>query len=295
MKKLIYVLSILLLSFGLVACNRNQEVLVLPETIETFKIEAVSAVPYIYAPLEITKEDDSYNDLLLWLNELEFTEADASKLDGCNGGTDYSITINDDTKFSYLDSCGYYAKVDDQLYEVSNPHPFPYDLDDFPIAKLLASDGLIKPCDLSKETIDTIGIVQPDVYFYDVIINQEIENQKISILELHNGEWEEISYMSDIKDHHYRLALQINDDQIDIYYIFEDGHTKWSVPFEGFDENVISSSSYIQDYNAFEVGDEVSILFKVAAPDSENQSFEVGENFNEYPCSQGIAIVLKIN
>ena len=239
MKKLIYVLSILLLSFGLVACNSSKEVLVLPENIETVKIEAVSSVPYIYAPLEIAKEDDEYNDLVLWLNELEFTEVDANKLDGCDGGIDYSITINDDTKFSYLDSCGYYAKVDDQLYKLSNPHPFPFDLDDFSIAELLASDGLIKPCDLSKETIDAIGIVQPSVYFYDVTINQDIENQKISVLEHHDGEWEEIYHMSDIEEHRYQLALQINDDQVDIYYIFEDGHTKWSVPFDRFDENVI--------------------------------------------------------
>ena len=295
MKKLIYVLSILLLSFGLVACNNSKEVLVLPENIEIVKIEAVSSVPYLYETLEITEEDDSYNDLLLWLNELEFAEANESKLEGCDGGIDYSITINDDIKFSYIDACGYYAKIDDQLYEVSNPHPFPFDLDDFSIAELLASDGLIKPCDLSEETIKAIGIIEPDVYFYDVIVNQDIDNQKISVLEHCDGEWKEISHMSDIKEHHYQLALQINDDYVDIYYIDKDSHTKWSVPFGRFDENIISSSNYIQNYTALEAGDEVSIAFRVAALDSESQSLEVGDNFNDYPCGQGLAIVFKIN
>ena len=294
MKKLIYVLSILLLSFGLVACDSGEKILVLPENIETIKIEAESPVPYLLAPLEITKEDTTYDDFLLWLNELEFTEVDESKLDGCDGGTDYSITINDDTKLSYIDACGYYAKIDDQLYEASNPNPFPYKLDDFPI-DMLFSDGLIKPCDLSEETIKTIGIIQPDVYFYDVIINQNIENQKISVLEYHDGVWEEISHMSDIKEHRYQLALQINDDCVDIYSIYESGHTKWSVPFDRFDENLISSSSYIQDYFPIEVGKELSIAFRVTSLDAESQSFVVGDHYDDYPCGQGIAIVLEIN
>ena len=113
MKKIIYVLIILFLSLDLLACNSSKEVLVLPETIDTIEIEAESPVPYIYAPLKITKEDDTYNDLLLWLNKLEFKETDENKLDGCDGGIYYDITINNDTKFSYINACGYYAKIDD--------------------------------------------------------------------------------------------------------------------------------------------------------------------------------------
>lgn len=135
MKKIIYVLIILFLSLDLLACNSSKEVLALPEIIDTIEIEAESPVPYIYAPLKITKEDDTYNDLLLWLNKLEFKEIDENKLDGCDGGIYYDITINNDTKFLYIDGCGYYAKIDDQFYEVSNSHPFPFNLDDFPIVE----------------------------------------------------------------------------------------------------------------------------------------------------------------
>ena len=130
MKKLIYVLSILLLSFGLVACNSNKDVLVLPENIEKIKIEAVSTTPDTYLPLEITKENNKYNDLILWFNELELTKVDEDIIDGIVGGTDYKFTINN-SNFYYIDGGGHYIENKGELFEVNIPMPL--SLDDFTI------------------------------------------------------------------------------------------------------------------------------------------------------------------
>ena len=295
MKKFISVLSLLLLSFSLIACNDTkdlQEVLVLPQNIETINVEAESAVPYLYAPLEITKEDDTYNDLLLWLNELEFTQIEQSKIEGCAGSTDYGITINNDTKFSYIDGCGYYAKIDDQFYEVSNPIAFPFDLDDFPIADLLNCDLLIRPTKFSNETYDVLNILQPEIRFLDVTVGSEIGSQRLSVYEYDDGIWQEISYMK-IIDHQYQLAFQFFEDYLDIYFIKENSVSKQSVSIEEFDGDQISAINYVQDDTALETGEEVNVILKLGTQTNNLETFDIQEDFRVATCNHGIAVVLK--
>lgn len=239
MKKLIYILLSLLLTISLIACentNNSKEVLTLPENIETIKIEVTSAVPFICAPIEVTQDDDKFNDLLLWLDKLEFTPINEEEIIICEGGLEYNFTINDDVKFSYIVSCDNYVKINEELYEVANKIAFPFELDDFPIAELIANNGLIRPVKFSKETNDILNIIEPEIHFVDVTIKDEIADQKLSVYECNNGTWQEISYMNDIESHHYQLAFQFFEDVLNVYLISDSGHIKWAVPFDKFDE-----------------------------------------------------------
>ena len=151
---------------------------------------------------------------------------------------------------------------------------------------------IIKPSEFSEETKQVLNLLEEEIIFFDIIVDETIKSSTINVWIYENGQWVSNGETSgNIGKTNSQIAIQITESGYNIFTIDESGHMKYSAPYLNIDfENTTQQLSHkITNPTDIRVGNEIPLWVKIGNNDSK---ISITDNFRSSNCSAGIAFTV---
>lgn len=156
----------------------------------------------------------------------------------------------------------------------------------------------IKPSEFSEETRKVLNLFDDEVQFFDIVLDETVKSEKITVWVYKNGVWEESGNTSgpvELLDR--QIAIRLTENSYDLYSIDESGHIKYSCPEleASFDEAMGIIGSRVEGETKLILNEETPILMKIGSKSSSMENYNVTEDFRSFECDAGIVITLTVS
>lgn len=157
-----------------------------------------------------------------------------------------------------------------------------------------ANAMIIKPSEFSKETEEVLKLFDNEIFFLDYKVDETAVSQSINLWIYKDGEWVEAgATFGEIKFLENRIAIQITDDNYNLYMIDENGHSKYGFPVQtDFSVSTAFISSQLSDPTNIELNKEIPLFVKLGT--DKNAIRTTSTDFRNSDCNAGVAITITL-
>ena len=156
----------------------------------------------------------------------------------------------------------------------------------------------IKPSEFTEETREVLDLFDDEVQFFDIVLDETVKSETITVWVYRDGEWEESGKTTGPVDTlERRIAIRLTEDSYELYSIDESGHVKYTSPElnTNFDESMAILGSRVEGETKLVLNEETPILMKIGAEASSMESYNVTEDFRKMDCNAGVVITLTVS
>ena len=87
----------------------------------------------------------------------------------------------------------------------------------------------IKPSEFTEETREVLDLFDDEVQFFDIVLDETVKSETITVWVYRDGEWEESGKTTGPVDTlERRIAIRLTEDSYELYSIDESGHVKYT-------------------------------------------------------------------
>ena len=156
----------------------------------------------------------------------------------------------------------------------------------------------IKPSEFTEETREVLDLFDDEIQFFDIILDETVKSETITVWVYHDGAWEESGKTSGAIDTlERRIAIRLTEDSYELYSMDESGHTKYTAPDlnTNFDESVAILGSRVEGETKLVLNEETPILMKIGSETSSMENYNVTEDFRTMDCNAGVVVTLTVS
>ena len=156
----------------------------------------------------------------------------------------------------------------------------------------------IKPSEFTEETREVLDLFDDEVQFFDIVLDETVKSETITVWVYRDGEWEESGKTTGPVDTlERRIAIRLTEDSYELYSMDESGHTKYTSPDLNinFDESVAILGSRVEGETKLVLNEETPILMKIGAETNSMENYNVTEDFRTMDCNAGVVITLTVS
>lgn len=156
----------------------------------------------------------------------------------------------------------------------------------------------IKPSEFTEETREVLGVFDDEVQFFDIVLDETVKSETITVWVYRDGEWEESGKTSGPADSmERRIAIRLTENSYDLYSMDESGHVKYTYPElnTSFDESVAIIGSRVEGEMQLILNEEIPIWMKIGSETSSMENYNVTEDFRTMDCNAGIVVTLTVS
>ena len=156
----------------------------------------------------------------------------------------------------------------------------------------------IRPSEFSEETRKVLNLFDDEVQFFDIVLDETVKSETITVWVYKNGAWEERGKTSgpvELLDR--QIAIRLTENSYDLYSIDESGHVKYSCPDldTSFDESMGILGSRVEGETKLILNEETPILMKLGSKSGSMENYNVTEDFRTMDCDAGIVVTLAVS
>ena len=156
----------------------------------------------------------------------------------------------------------------------------------------------IRPSEFSEETREVLNLFDDEVQFFDIVLDETVKSETITVWVYKNGIWEESGKTSgpvELLDR--QIAIRLTENSYDLYSIDESGHVKYSCPDldTSFDESMGILGSRVEGETKLILNEETPILMKLGSKSGSMENYNVTEDFRTMDCDAGIVVTLAVS
>jgi len=154
------------------------------------------------------------------------------------------------------------------------------------------SQMYIKPSVFSEETQQILELLDEEITFFDIVLNDNVKSYAISLWIFNDGKWsEQGKILGDNSADAHRIAAKITGDTCVLYSIDENGHSKCTYRDLNisFEESLGIISSKIHSETFIELDTEIPVWVKIGNDENHLESLDL-DNFKNAKCNAGFAI-----
>ena len=153
----------------------------------------------------------------------------------------------------------------------------------------------IRPSEFSEETREVLNLFDDEVQFFDIVLDETVKSETITVWVYKNGIWEESGKTSgpvELLDR--QIAIRLTENSYDLYSIDESGHVKYSCPDldTSFDESMGILGSRVEGETKLILNEETPILMKLGSKSGSMENYNVTEDFRTMDCDAGVVVTL---
>ena len=156
----------------------------------------------------------------------------------------------------------------------------------------------VKPAEFSKETVEVLDLLDGELQFFDISLDETVKSYAISVWVYRDGVWnEDGKTYGNIDFLGKRIAIRLTETSCDIYNISENGHTKSSYPAleTSFDPSMGIGTARIDREIPIELNKEIPIWVKIGTTSNRLDVLDITEDFRNAECDAGIAVTLTVS
>lgn len=156
----------------------------------------------------------------------------------------------------------------------------------------------IRPSEFSEETREVLNLFDDEVQFFDIVLDETVKSETITVWVYKNGIWKESGKTSgpvELLDR--QIAIRLTENSYDLYSIDESGHVKYSCPDldTSFDESMGILGSRVEGETKLILNEETPILMKLGSKSGNMENYNVTEDFRTMDCDAGIVVTLTVS
>jgi len=156
----------------------------------------------------------------------------------------------------------------------------------------------IKPSEFSEETREVLNIFDDEVQFFDIVLDETVKSETITVWVYKNGVWEESGNTAgpvELLDR--QIAIRLTENSYDLYSIDESGHVKYSYPDLdiSFDESMGIIGSRVEGETKLILNEETPILMKIGSKSGSMENYNITEDFRTMDCDAGVVVTLTVS
>ena len=156
----------------------------------------------------------------------------------------------------------------------------------------------IKPSEFSEETRKVLNLFDDEVQFFDIVLDETVKTETITVWVYKNGVWEESGNTSgpvELLDR--QIAIRLTENSYDLYSIDESGHVKYSCPDldASFDKSMGIIGSRVEGETKLVLNEETPILMKIGSKSDSMENYNVTEDFRTMDCDAGVVVTLTVS
>lgn len=156
----------------------------------------------------------------------------------------------------------------------------------------------IKPSEFSEETRKVLNLFDDEVQFFDIVLDETVKSETITVWVYKNGAWEESGKTSgpvELLDR--QIAIRLTENSYDLYSIDESGHVKYSYPDLdiSFDESMGIIGSRVEGETKLILNEETPILMKIGSKSGSMENYNITEDFRTMDCDAGVVVTLTVS
>lgn len=156
----------------------------------------------------------------------------------------------------------------------------------------------IKPSEFSEETRKVLNLFDDEVQFFDIVLDETVKSETITVWVYNNGTWEESGKTSGpVEVLERQIAIRLTENSYDLYSIDESGHVKYSYPNlnVSFDESMGILGSRVEGETKLILNEETPILMKLGSKSGSMENYNVTEDFRTMDCDAGVVVTLTVS
>ena len=156
----------------------------------------------------------------------------------------------------------------------------------------------IKPSEFTEETREVLDLFDDEVQFFDIVLDETVKSETITVWVYRDGVWEENGKTSGLVDTlERRIAIRLTDNSYELYSMDESGHVKYTYPElnSSFDESVAIIGSRVEGETQLVLNEETTIWMKIGSEASSMENYNVTEDFRTIDCNAGVVITLTVS
>lgn len=156
----------------------------------------------------------------------------------------------------------------------------------------------IRPSEFSEETREVLNLFDDEVQFFDIVLDETVKSETITVWVYKNGIWEESGKTSgsvELLDR--QIAIRLTENSYDLYSIYESGHVKYSYPDleASFEKSMGIIGSRVEGETKLILNEETPILMKLGSKSGSMEKYNVTEDFRTMDCDAGIVVTLIVS
>lgn len=155
----------------------------------------------------------------------------------------------------------------------------------------------IKPSEFTEETREVLDLFDDEVQFFDIVLNETVKSETITVWVYRDGAWEESGKTTGPVDTmERRIAIRLTENSYALYSMDESGHVKYTSHLNtSFDESMAILGSRVEGETKLVLNEETPILMKIGAETSSMENYNVTEDFRKMDCNAGVVITLTVS
>lgn len=156
----------------------------------------------------------------------------------------------------------------------------------------------IKPSEFTEETRQALKLFDDEVQFFDIVLDETVKSETITVWVYRNGEWEESGKTSGpVEERERRIAIRLTENSYELYSIDESGHVKYTSPNLNttFEESMAIIGSRVEGETKLILNEETPIWLKIGSETSSMENYNVTEDFRTMDCNAGIVVTLTVS
>lgn len=155
----------------------------------------------------------------------------------------------------------------------------------------------IMPSEFTDETRETLELFDDEVQFFDIVLDETVKSETITVWVYRDGTWEESGKTSgSVEELERRIAIRLTENSYDLYSMDESGHVKYTSALNTtFDESMAVVSSRVEGETLLVLNEETPIWMKIGSKSSSMEGFNVTEDFRNMDCNAGIVVTITVS
>ena len=165
-------------------------------------------------------------------------------------------------------------------------------------AKTEQKEMYIKPSEFTEETREVLELFDDEVQFFDIVLDETVKSETITVWVYRDGIWEENGKTSGPVDAlERRIAIRLTENSYELYSMDESGHVKYTYPElnVSFDNSVAIIGSRVEGETQLVLNEETPIWMKIGSETSSMENYNVTEDFRTMDCNAGVVITLTVS
>lgn len=156
----------------------------------------------------------------------------------------------------------------------------------------------IMPSQFSEETMEVLEVLDHELQFFDISINDTAKSHTVSVWVYRDGEWhEDGKTYGETKFLGERLGIKLTSTSCELISMDENGHTRMDYPVldTSFDETTSSVEWRLRDKRTIELNKEIPLWVIAGSEDGYFQFYTSEENFRQAECDAGVAVTITLS
>lgn len=156
----------------------------------------------------------------------------------------------------------------------------------------------IKPSEFTEETREVLDLFDDEVQFFDLVLDETVKSEIITVWVYRDGAWEECGKTSGpVGDLERRIAIRLTENSYEIYSMDESGHVKYTSPDLNtpFQESIATVASRVEGETMLVLNEEIPILMKIGSESSSMEGVNVTEDFRSMDCNAGVVVTITVS